>query len=171
MRPDGGWGVKRKGHISKLNGDRHAKSHLRWQDQEVTLHMSWGPFISLHIFISKSYFLPNRKACNTLSSCVFFQKLFTEDELPFSWQENCREFIGQEILLWVQKLYTHCKEIKYWFTINGLSHILLTQMVGATETMWFLWYINNSIVWRGINNKRIHFVKLFYCKKPWTKSR
>lgn len=162
---------------------KEERSYLKtewWQACQVSPQMArsrgysshvLGPFISLHIFISKSYFLPNRKACNTLSSCVFFQKLFTEDELPFSWQENCREFIGQEILLWVQKLYTHCKEIKYWFTINGLSHILLTQMVGATETMWFLWYINNSIVWRGINNKRIHFVKLFYCKKPWTKSR
>lgn len=37
-------------------------------------------------------------------------------------------------------------------------------MVGATETVWFLYYINNSIVWSGIKDKNIHFVKLFYHK-------
>lgn len=37
-------------------------------------------------------------------------------------------------------------------------------MVGAMETVWFLYYINNSIVWSGIKDKNIHFVKLFYNK-------
>ena len=37
-------------------------------------------------------------------------------------------------------------------------------MVGATETVWFLYYINNSIGWSGIKDKNIHFAKLFYRK-------
>lgn len=132
MRPDGGWGVKRKGHISKLNGDRHAKSHLRWQDQEVTLHMSWGPFISLHIFISKSYFLPNRKACNTLSSCVFFSEIihwgwtaiFMAGKLP--WIYRARNItVGSEIIYTLQRnkiLIYNKRLVSYFIDPNGWCH-------------------------------------------------
>lgn len=78
MKRDGGPGAKRKGHILTLNGNKHLDSHLRWQDQEVTLNISSGPFICLNIYINKNYFLPYRKVFKYHKLMYLFQKLFTE---------------------------------------------------------------------------------------------
>lgn len=75
IKQDSGQGAKRKGHILKLNGNKHFNSHLKWHDHP---NISWDSFISLNIYINKNYFLPIGMYLNKINSCGFF-KLFTED--------------------------------------------------------------------------------------------